>query len=159
MPKPNISRELTSAPLPEMVKGLGIGIAEAQYALDQVSMNLAKEMVETKVDFGGTEYSLLALGFTPTFYQFVDTLIEVKMSFSTMQSREIGGEVSAKGGVWFASASVSGSYAQKYQYSAEGSSLIKTKIVSIPAPSIFNQRLQNLIELELEDIRAASSSS
>lgn len=156
---PNITRELVNAPLPEMVKGLGVGIAEAQYALDQVSMKLAREMVDTKVDLGGTEYSLLALGFTPTFYQYVDTLIEVKMSFSTMQSKEVGASVSAGVNVFFVSASVSASYSQKYQYSAEGSSLLRTKLVTVPTPLIFNQRLQAIIDSELEALRTTNSGS
>lgn len=153
----NITRELVNAPLPEMVKSLGIGIAQAQRALDRVSMDLAKELVDTKVELGDTEYSLLALGFTPTFYQYTDTILEVKMSFSMTKSREFGVSTSVSAGVNVgivsATASVSASYAQKYQYSAEGSSLLRTKLVAVPNPPVFEQRLRALIDTELEQKR------
>ncbi len=144
-----ITKELLNAPFPEMVKNLGKSIAEAQYALDRVSMKLAQEMVATKVDLGGKEYSLLALGFTPTFYQYVDTLIEIKMVFSMTQSKEKGveGTVGASY-LGIVSASVTGSYSQKYQYSAEGSSLMRTKLVTIPSPPILEQRLRELQDAE-----------
>ena len=138
-----ITREIQNAPLPEMIKSLGIGIAEAQRALDRVSMDLAKELVTTKVEMGGEEYSLLALGFTPTFYQFVDTFFECKMSISMTESKEFGASVSVSGGfnVGFAavSASVSASYSQKYQYSAEASSLVRTCLL-YTSPSPRDQR-------------------
>ncbi len=160
----NITRELMNAPLPEMVKNLGTGIAEAQYALDKVSIKIAQMMSGFKEDKNGVlvqdpdsliklkegepGYSLLALGFTPTFYQYVDTLMEIKTSFSMTQSREIG--VSASVGVkaFMVTASVSASYSQKYQYSAEGSSLIRTKLVTVPSPPIFEERLKELLRNE-----------
>ena len=158
-----ITREIQNAPLPEMIKSLGIGIAEAQRALDRVSMDLAKELVSTKVEMGGEEYSLLALGFTPTFYQFVDTFFECKMSVSMMESREFGASVSVTGGfnVGFAavSATVSASYSQKYQYSAEASSLVRTKLVTVPNPPVFEQRLQAMIQTELDSKRPNNNSN
>lgn len=153
----SITREILNAPLPEMVKTLGIGIAQAQRALDKVSMELAKELVDTKVDMGGEEYSLLSLGFTPTFYQYVDTVLEMKMSVSMSQTKEFGASVSVSAGasVGFVavSASVSASYSQKYQYSAEGSSMLRTKLVAVPNPPVFEQRLRAMIAAELEDKR------
>jgi hypothetical protein len=152
-----ITREILNAPLPDMVKSLGIGIAQAQRALDKVSMDLAKELVDTKIEMGDEEYSLLALGFTPTFYQYVDTVLEVKMSISMSETKEFGASVSISAGasVGFAavSASVSASYSQKYQYSAEASSMLRTKLVAVPNPPVFEQRLQALIETELEEKR------
>lgn len=160
----NITRELMNAPLPEMVKNLGQGIAEAQYALDKVSISIAQmmsgfkenddgELVQDpdaliKLKEGEPGYSLLALGFTPTFYQYVDTVMEIKTSFSMTQSREfkIGAEVSVR--AYVVTASVSASYSQKYQYSAEGSSMIRTKLVTVPSPAIFEQRLKELLRTE-----------
>ncbi|MCD8512326.1 MAG: hypothetical protein LRY63_02120, partial [Nitrincola sp.] len=89
-----------------MVKNLGVGIAEAQLELDLVSLRIAQIMAgqdpgnETtdgqtaenpyRVEFtDGKKYSLLELGFTPTFYQFVDTVIELKMSISTQPKRKV----------------------------------------------------------------------
>lgn len=149
-----ITREIQQAPLPQMIQSMGIGIAQAQRALDKVSMALAQELVATKVDMGGQAYSLLALGFTPTFYQYVDTFFECKMSISMVETKETGlsATVSAGANVGFAavSASVTASYSQKYQYSAEASSLIRTKLVTVPNPPAFEQRLQRMAAAELE---------
>lgn len=177
----SIGTELLNAPFPEMIKTMGLSIAEAQYELDLVSMKIARLMAgyepepepepgqtlpprsgtpqRTKlVPLGdGKEYSLLELGFTPTFYQFVDTLIEVKISIS--MSRETNYSRSSttvdanlKGSVGFFSASasmrvstVSASYASKYQYSAEGSSLMRTKLVPVPAPALLEERIRAMI--------------
>lgn len=159
-----ITRDILNAPLPEMIQKLGVGIAEAQYAMDRNSIKIAQLMAgfsEDKngelvpdenalitIEQGRPKVSLLSLGFAPTFYQFSETHLEMKMSFSMTESREVG--VSASVGVtaYFVTASVSASYSQKYQYSAEASSMIRTKLVSIPSPPAFEQRLKQLIETE-----------
>ncbi len=177
----SIGTELLNAPFPEMIKTLGVSIAEAQYELDLVSMKIARLMAGYAPDpepedgaapppssatpertmlvplGDGKSYSLLELGFTPTFYQFVDTLIEIKISIS--MSRETNFSTSSttvnanlKGSVGFFSASasmrvstVSASYASKYQYSAEGSSLMRTKLVPVPAPALLEERIRAMI--------------
>lgn len=172
-----IGQELLAVPFPEMVRNLGVGIAEAQFQLDLVSLKIARMMAgyevpeETEeddvpsaslsddrkylVEFSdGAKYSLLELGFTPTFYQFVDTVIELKMSISMSQSVETkttSRKVSAAGGTFIVAAaatvsSVSASYAAKYQYSAEGSSMMRTKLVPIPPPAVLEQRIRAMIE-------------
>ena len=176
----SVGTDLLNAPFPEMVKSLGVGIAEAQFELDLVSMKIARMMAgympEDEKDDGvsiaaskkaertmlvplgdGKEYSLLELGFTPTFYQFVDTMIELKMSISmTRETNRASSykrtDASLKGSVGFFSAkasvtatSVSASFASKYQYSAEGSSLMRTKLVPIPAPAVLEERIRAMI--------------
>ncbi len=152
MGRNNISRELQNVPLPQMVQSLGVGIARAQRALDRVSLEMAQELVNTEVALqeGGETYTLLELGFTPTFYQYTDTIIELKMSFSMQESKEFGAKATIEGKAGFGpiavSASVTASYSQKYQYSAEGSSYIRTKLVTVPNPVIFEQKLNALLE-------------
>ena len=177
----SVGTDLLNAPFPEMVKTLGVGIAEAQFELDLVSMKIARMMAgyapdpepaegepapptpsepvrNMLVPLGdGNEYSLLELGFTPNFYQFVDTLIELKMSISMSRETEVSRAStvvsgSMRGSVGFFSASakmrvstVSASYAAKYQYSAEGSSLMRTKLVPVPAPAILEERIRAMI--------------
>jgi len=177
----SVGTDLLNAPFPEMVKTLGIGIAEAQYELDLVSMKIARMMAGYEPDEepedgslptpsasgpertllvplgDGNKYSLLELGFTPNFYQFVDTMIELKMSISMSRETNIARSsttvnASVKGKVGFFSASakmrvstVSASYASKYQYSAEGSSLMRTKLVPVPAPAILEERIRAMI--------------
>jgi hypothetical protein len=110
------------------------------------------------VKFDNKDLSLMELGFTPTFYQFVDTIIEVKVSIS--MSREAQAAFStttvaaeAEGGhaIFYAKtaakvSTVSASYASKYQYSAEGSSLMRTKLVPVPPPAILEERIRQMIE-------------
>ncbi len=171
----SIGQELLNVPFGEMVQSLGMAIAEAQHALDMNSVQMAqmmsgsryidtdeegKEVVRegVKINFGGRSLSLLELGFTPTFYQFVDTIIEVKISISmssedsrSTKTNETNVSASAKMGWGRASTkvhstSVSASYASKNSYSAEGASLIRTKLVPIPPPAILEQRIKKLME-------------
>lgn len=161
----NIGQELLNVPFPEMVKNLGVGIAEAQYALDRVSIRIAQMMSGHKVDANGVMIrdesslivlqegskgvSLLALGFTPTFYQFVETYIELKMAISVTSTKEFKASASVNavgfGGAGLVAASVNASYAQKYQYSANGSSEMRTKLVTVPAPAVFESRIRELM--------------
>jgi hypothetical protein len=102
--------------------------------------------------------SMLELGFSPTFYQFVDTIIEVKISISissesSYQHRQSSFSLSVPGGIGLAfgggsirASTVSASYANKYQYSADGSSLMRTKLVPLPPPAILEERIRQLIE-------------
>lgn len=162
---------MLNAPFPDFVVELGTGIAEAQYAMDQVSMRILQMMAgysfteneegeltmsstpdnlfELKTGDGGR--SLLSLGFTPTFYQFVDTVLELKMAVSMKReftsttkrksARLAGGFFGFGGGV--RAASVNATYSQKYQYSAEGSSLMRTKIVTVPPPALLEEIIRN----------------
>jgi len=175
----SVGQDLLNVPFAEMVQKLGLGIAEAQFSLDEVSLRLAqmmsgeyevespdpddseKTIVEKKtayVTFDGQQLSMLELGFTPTFYQFVDTIIEVKMSISMSTEREYTRKSSTKtvsamgggflffGGGKVRTTSVSASFASKYQYSAEGSSLLRTKLVPLPPPQILEERIRAIIE-------------
>jgi hypothetical protein len=176
----SVGSELLAVPFPEMIQRLGAGIAEAQYRMDLVSLRIARLMAgydesqeqagqggaqpagDSKaalIQFGdGKSYSLMELGFTPTFYQFVDTVIEMKMSISFSSDVEIKRSASSTavtaggfalpfvaGGSVKAS-SVSASYAAKYQYSAEGSSMMRTKLVPLPPPALFEERVKALIK-------------
>jgi hypothetical protein len=112
-----------------------------------------------------TRLSMMELGFTPTFYQFVDTIIEVKISIRYTQegSRTISTQTTNKqrsfgiNRVGFArgirantsvtTSQVNASYSQKYSYSAEGSSLLRTKLVPIPPPAILEERIRQQLEI------------
>lgn len=171
----NVGKDLLQVPFPEMVKAMATGIAEAQLALDMTSLRIAKLMSgaddpgtkdedkgKNLVTFHNGKYSLLELGFTPSFYQFVDTIIEIKMSISMSEEQvqakssfSMDSEASFKAGIGFMSVSgsaglkvstVSASFASKYQYSAEGASLMRTKLVPVPPPPILEQRIRAILE-------------
>ena len=124
----SVGQELLDVPLPEMVLKLALGIAEAQRALDENSVETSVALAETTVPIvlavtqviaaDGTvsftqadpvDVSLLQIGLLPTFYQFSETTIEVTMDIKTTTSRETNIKVSAKAKVGFSmwSASVS----------------------------------------------------
>jgi len=99
--------------------------------------------------------SMFELGFSPTFYQFVDTIIEVKIAIKITreQSLEVKGSfdyTSKRGGKKKNSvavtAHVDATYSNKFSYSAEGSSLLRTKLVPIPPPAVFEERVRALFE-------------
>jgi hypothetical protein len=117
--------------------------------------------------------SMLELGFTPTFYQFVDTIIEVKIAikitsgFDFTQTVSQGNAATSSAnrsggllGVIFGGSSsnssvvstsqVDATYASKYSYSAEGASLLRTKIVPLPPPPILEERIRRQMDEEFE---------
>jgi len=176
-----IGQQLLDVPFPELIKSMGLAIAEAQFELDRVGMRLAQMMSgkydvevpdpedpekvtvekrEAYITFDGKQLSMLELGFTPTFYQFVDTIIEVKVSISMTYQREYkrttnrtsvtssGFFLGFGGGLSARSSSVSASYASRYQYSAEGASLMRTKLVPIPPPTALEERIRIVLDRE-----------
>lgn len=96
-----------------------------------------------------TRMSLMQAGLFPTFYQFTESIIEVKMSISQKSSSsselEAGASLEIKGGwgpvsVAFA-AHVNYKSSQTYSYSAEGSSLLRTTLKPVPPPSRLTPRI------------------
>ena len=87
--------------------------------------------------------TLLQAGIVPSFYQFTESVIEVKMSISskvsTQSEFEFGVEATASAGFLFASGSVSSHVdyrtSNTYSYSAEGSSLLRTTLKPVPPPA------------------------
>lgn len=116
-------------------------------------------------------HSMMELGFAPTFYQFVDTIIEVKIAVKITRTHEYGysrsrttGENSRRssgGGVfsWLTGSEsrnsstatttqVDASYSSKYSYSAEGASILRTKIAPVPVPPALEDRIRSFMETE-----------
>jgi hypothetical protein len=168
-----VGADLLAVPFPKMVLSLAQAIAKGQTALDQASLNTLKVLAKTKFDYipeltevltphditaGGTtvtgvdvdliapralKMTMLQAGIVPTFYQFTESVIEVKMTISSKvesQSEfEFGLETEASAGFLFASGSVSSHVNFKtsntYSYSAEGSSLLRTTLKPTPPPA------------------------
>ncbi len=194
--KSSFGKSITDVNIGQMVASIGVAIAEAQQAIDMSSLRIAEMFTgeytdeegkrrSSLISFDGENLSLLELGFTPTFYQFAETTIEIKVSMSMTTSKEkkgfkfevegdsegsasrdfsaetqhsgsLGGQdeltsegsSSAKGGISSKSktsldvALVGASYASKFQYSAEGSSSVRVRLVPVPAPAILEQRIR-----------------
>ena len=78
---------LLEVPVGDFIQRLGIGIAEAQLRLDQMAVRVAAMLSDARVEFRDAQgktssKSLLELGFTPTFYHFSETELEVRMTIS-----------------------------------------------------------------------------
>jgi hypothetical protein len=124
--------------------------------------------------------SMLELGFTPTFYQFVDTIIEVRIAITITSENssetDIGttsksvtktkalrrtrrklGRKSKNRTV--STTQVNASYASKYSYSAEGSSLLRTKLAPVPPPGILEERIRQILADETTQPPLPTSSS
>jgi hypothetical protein len=139
-----ITNTLTSSPLPLLIEKLGLSIANAQAALDANSIAVAAKMSTTNVNIDGKEYNLIALGFAPTFYAYTEASIEAKMDFSLTESESFEGSLSVGVTVQVVAVSISASYARKYEMSAEGSSSIAARMVSLPAPDKLKELLNEV---------------
>jgi hypothetical protein len=153
----SVGQELLDVPLPEMVLKLALGIAEAQKALDENSVETAQALAETEIPVvlavtqtiaadGTVSYaqappidvSLIQIGLLPTFYQFSEATIEVTMDIKTTTSRETNIKVGVKAKVgfsmWSASVSVDVSHNRKFGKEVHGTSRLVTKLVPVPPP-------------------------
>lgn len=152
---PKVTKSLVSAPLPTIIEKLGVAIAEAQTALDENSVAIAKSMAETEVSIGTDTYNLLTLGFKPTFYAFTDATVEAKLSFSMKEEKDfsLGVSVTAGGsfGPVLVAASVDVSYARKFSVESSGMSSIAARLVSLPPPQIFLDILERNYQSEILD--------
>lgn len=102
----NVGQELLDVPFPEMIEKMALAIANGQMALDLNSIKTAQALATTMipedtvvvaiketVDADGNvtnsevlynkeEMPLLVFGLNPTFYQFTESIIEVKMAIT-----------------------------------------------------------------------------
>jgi len=158
----NVGQDLLNVPFPEMVFKLACAIAESQFKLDQFSCEVAKMMgdpdkatvelpdLTDKTGNATIKTSLIGAGFQPTFYQFSETIIEVKMTITCATSHEVGVSATAKTNWGVFSATVNASYTGKFSYNVEGSSLLRTKLIPAP-PSTF---MQKMLEMKAQMIQA-----
>ena len=144
-------------PLPDMVTKLALGIAEAQRALDENSVETAQTLAETTIEVvpaltqtiaangdvsfeaaAPVEMSLLQIGLNPAFYQFAEASIEVTMDIKTTTSSETNIKVGFKASVgfacWSASVRVDVSHNRKFQKEVRGTSRLFVKMMPVPPP-------------------------
>jgi hypothetical protein len=174
------AQQLLEIPFGDLLASMGRGVAEAQFALDHMSSLVALTLSghyqlvraasgdwgvvagDSRVSFTGEALSLLELGFTPTFYQFVDTLLEIKVSISmslnqsmteerrdtatNTQSWTEGGFLGIGGTqrTQTNTTTVSSQFSARFQYSTEGASVVRTKLVPVPPPSALTNLVREL---------------
>lgn len=177
----DIGQELASVPFAEMVYQLGSAIANAQTELDKNSIDILREMGDIKscpvelpifnVENEGTamqegegiKTSMIGAGFQPTFYQFAESIIEVKMTITATNStentesgtRQTTTTTTTSRRSWpfnrktttrIVSSPINATYTNKYNYTAEGTSLLRTRLVPMPP----NATIQRLIDLKAQ---------
>lgn len=120
--------EVLTEPLVEILKHVGRAIAETQQALDRNSIATETELADEREELG---YDLHA-----TWYHLPETDIEIKMSLSMHweEQKKEGKTVSWK--PILSAAPLNASYKNLFDYEAAGTSVLKTRIVSIPPASI-----------------------
>lgn len=129
----SVGQELLNVPFGEMITEMALAIAEGQMALDMNSVQVAQTLADTELDVGSVvmyieetvdgdgnvtatdvktneaPMSLLTYGLEPRFYEFTESIIEVKMAIT--MKKESSAEI--KFGSKFSLSSttkVSGSY-------------------------------------------------
>ena len=177
----NVGHELLDVPFPAMIFNMASAIAKSQTALDMESIEIMRIMGDKEkapvyiprlnVDSTGTliddssgetdfKTSMIGAGFQPTFYQFVESIIEVKMTIKmtedTEYTREEKGTKRTVGFSWrrgfsVTSTPMNSTYTNKYNYSVEGQSLLRTRLIPLP-PNTFIQRL---LDMKAQAIQAS----
>ena len=187
----NVGHELLDVPFGEMIFSMASAIAESQVALDNSSIEIMKIMGDKKsapvylpklnVDSSGSlltddeesnfETSMIGAGFQPTFYQFVETIIEVKMTikmteateYNSSSSRTTKTDSSGSRGRFLSwifgnrsstrstVSTLNSSYTNKYNYSVDGSSLLRTRLVPLPP----NNFVQRILDMKAQAIQAS----
>lgn len=143
-----VNRVLENAPLPLLIEKLGVAIAEAQLGMDRQAIKALQFMAdreENGVTLGdGRTRSMLDLGFLPSFYHFSGATIELRLSFSLLESKELSVDAKAEAKFYVFSASVGVHHATKYQFNATATSGIKATIVAVPPPESLKELIQTI---------------
>ena len=110
------------------------------------------------------EFTQLQAGQAPTFYQFTESIIEVKMSISSKSTSssefEFGASLEASASWGWGSASFASHVNYKsqntYSYSSEGSSLLRTTLKPVPPPARLTPRVLQVNTLPMLQGQPAS---
>jgi hypothetical protein len=143
----NIGRQLAEVPVSSMIESLALGIAKAQQALDKSSVETLKAFGKEKITVGKKEKSLLECGLLPSFYFFSEATLELRISMSmrSEDSTRTGGEASVSGqqGATSYGASVNFESSRKFEFSAEGSTSVTVRLLTVPPPAQLLMMIQS----------------
>jgi hypothetical protein len=151
-------KELTAAQLAAIKEATGKELGDLK-AADKADLRVRTPQ----------KLSMIELGFVPNFYQFVETVIDVKIDIhihgstddtrSNTASSTTQQDSYANSGYWWwynqgarttnvSTSQVNASYSSKYSYDVTGSSSLRTRLVPVPPPPILEERIRQLIEIE-----------
>ena len=116
-----VGQRLLDVPFGDMIKEMAFAIAESQQALDMNSVNIAQILAETELEAGSVilaieqpvdeegnpsgsptlvtnehPMNLLTYGLEPRFYEFTESIIEVRMTISMKRERSLEKNYSRK---------------------------------------------------------------
>ncbi|MCP4661774.1 MAG: hypothetical protein GY856_40750 [bacterium] len=97
-----------------------------------------------------TKLSILELGFVPAFYQFAETVIELKIAMRL--TKDENRRTVATG------AAVDGSYAATYGFEAQYASVLKARLVPVPPPAALDEYLEAKLEEQAALVEEAETS-
>jgi hypothetical protein len=121
-----ITDVITSAPGSATVPGTG-------QAVDYTGAQVASTVKSANM-------TLLQAGITPTFYQFTEASIEVKLSISVQESSQSSGESRPARALQILASPVNYRTQNTYSYTAQGSSVFRAVMRPVPAPSRLTPR-------------------
>jgi hypothetical protein len=158
---------LASLPLDSMIATLGIGIAKAQTALDENSLNTTIALATTTIDVPDPSdpenvlsRSLLSLGFVPTFYQFTEATLDLRIEMKMQMEENLGvnanADIKAQVGPVAIAASASVDYNRKY--GAESSAMTEVHIAmkAVPPPETFLEWVRQLDQMPVAEFTDSS---
>lgn len=165
----SIGQQLLDVPIADLISNMACSIAESQAKLDMGSIEILKQMANKNSNpvvlptFGGKTIttSMLGVGFQPTFYQFSETIIEVKMAISVSKESKEESKPSTQStkpsifnrqAMTVKATSVNAAYTNTYNFNQEGSSLIRTTLVPVPPNPIILSLIEQSIQAALVDI-------
>jgi hypothetical protein len=181
VPQVNVGAELLDVPFPQMVEKLALAIAVGQLAMDLESIKITSILANTdlpadtvpmvidesqsppKITYYPSE-PLLVYGINPTWYQFTEAVIQVKMAITMVETTKTSSSLDEKfsvsntntftagggGGILslFGGPSISDTnkltvayastydakYSNKYQFKEQGTSQLSITLNPVPPP-------------------------
>jgi hypothetical protein len=123
--------------------------------------------VQVNASSGQTfQMSLLQAGVNPTFYQFTNSVIQIKMSVtSTMDTQDLTNVDKQQQGnsdFWFnsggtRSSHVNASFSNKFSYSVDGSSSLQTTLACVPPPKAMMPRFLLVNAMDPSNVTVSQS--
>lgn len=119
--------KVLATPLGDMIAEMGIGVAQAQYAIDAKTIENLKQIYSLDDEL---LKEMRRIGYRPTWYVIPEAEAEISMALTVQQSldRERKVKTEIKG------TTVDASYQNQYDFKIEGASKLKLTFRPVPAP-------------------------
>ncbi|MDO6564491.1 PASTA domain-containing protein [Amphritea sp. 1_MG-2023] len=119
--------KILATPLGDMIAEMGIGVAQAQYAIDAKTIENLKQIYSLDDDL---LKEMRRIGYRPTWYVIPEAEAEISMALTVQQSigsdRKVTTELKAT--------TVDAAYQNQYDFKIEGASKLKLTFRPVPAP-------------------------